>query len=189
MPGSPFKLNPLRRRENEGTTSLHATYADGYYSELKVSIRKSLWPGSLRITHYPHIVPQSKGFVAKKRKADNLLSESDTLEIDEGYAVCGLGEGSANPVSFARPKRPLKWRKVSGSSLPPEFTSRRANDASKAWPDAHDSRGVIEFARKLTMREEQTSRRLTLSEEVAAWKALRKNVRVRRAITNNRTTA
>ncbi|KAJ3523375.1 hypothetical protein NMY22_g11466 [Coprinellus aureogranulatus] len=166
MPGSPFKLNPLRRRENEGTTSLHATYADGYYSELK-----------------------SKGFVAKKRKADNLFSESDTLEIDEGYAVCGLGEGSANLVSFARPKRPLKWRKVSGSSLPPEFTSRCAHDASKAWPDAHDSRGVIEFARKLTMREEQTSRRLTLSEEVAAWKALRKNVRVRRAITNNRTTA
>lgn len=37
MPGSPIKLNPLKRREKGGSTSLHATFADGYYSELKVS--------------------------------------------------------------------------------------------------------------------------------------------------------
>ena len=36
------------------------------------------------------------------------------------------------------------------------------------------------------MREEQASRRLTLSEEVAAWKALRRDVRIRRTVAPRR---
>jgi hypothetical protein len=60
---------------------------------------------------------QAQGFVAKKRKGDPI--EPTTLEIDEGYAVCGLGEGSSKDVSFSRPKRAARtWRntKVSGTS-------------------------------------------------------------------------
>ncbi|TEB38081.1 hypothetical protein FA13DRAFT_1785915 [Coprinellus micaceus] len=107
MPGSPFKLNPLKRREKGGSTSLHATYADGYYSELK-----------------------AQGFVAKKRKGDPI--EPATLEIDEGHDDCGFAKSELEFLSPYVESAPTQIGKALNDQFHYRDASERVSRSSAA---------------------------------------------------------
>ncbi|KAJ2918273.1 hypothetical protein MD484_g2140, partial [Candolleomyces efflorescens] len=106
-------------------TVTYRPYSDAYYSEL-----------------------ENKGYVSpsKKKKPTETATQTTELELDEGYALGGVGECERQEVFpdidsklvISRPKKLLYWRrrKKAKATLP-----------IVNWPEAHDARALEELAR------------------------------------------